>query len=332
MVLALLGILKHGQPNDTFNTKRLFRDAFVEFVATTLFIFSGTLSASSTGKKLALGQGAAEDVGRVLPIAMAFGISIMTLAYSIGHLTGGHMNPAVSLLMFFRRQMSATKMIFYWIAQFVGAILGASLTWGCVSSLAGDPVLNGEFKRPPFHLGANTLDPTMTAGNGFLLEFMGSVVFFFVIAQTALDKRGIADSMFPAIPIGFSLVVVHICLIPFTGCGVNPARTFGPSIVVCMAGGDCEAVMGDAYWIYWIGPFLASWAVAELTLIMEMDVDGVEAATAPKEIESAGEDAPNTDLAKEEQELMKEVANTAEEPEISPDEEQPGVQASTLSA
>jgi aquaporin Z len=161
------------------------------------------------------------DVGRLLPIAFGFGVSIMFLAFSIGHLTGGHMNPAVSLMMVFKRQMSWTKMACYWLAQFVGALLGASLVWGGTSGVQNQSRLFGaiEIGRPPLGLGATTLDPAISVGNGFLLEFMGSFVFYFVIAQTALDTRGIAKSMFPAIPIGFSLIVVHLCLIPFTGCG-----------------------------------------------------------------------------------------------------------------
>lgn len=212
MPLAILGLLKHGSPNDTANLKKLARDSFVEFLATTVFVFNGTLGATSTGKKL-VGQGATEDVGRILPIAMAFGISIMTLAYAIGHITGGHMNPGVSFLMFLRRQISFTKMCCYWVAQLIGAVLGSALMWGCISGVADEPKLDGAFNHPPFDLGATMLDPTITTGNGFLIEFMGSFFFFFVIAQTALDKRGIATSMFPAIPIGFALVVTHICLI-----------------------------------------------------------------------------------------------------------------------
>lgn len=153
------------------------------------------------------------DVAVVLPIAMVFGVSIMVLAFSIGHMTGGHMNPGVSCLMFFRRQMSFIKMICYWIAQFVGGILGAAITWGCISGLQGDEMLDSVYPKPPFSLGSTTLFGGITTGNGFLLEFMGSFFFYFVIAQTALDKRGIGGSMFPAIPIGFSLIVVHICLI-----------------------------------------------------------------------------------------------------------------------
>jgi len=93
---------------------------------------------------------------------------------------------------------------------------------------------------------------------------MGSTFFYFVIAQTALDERGISGSFFPPLVIGLSLVVAHLGLIPFTGCGLNPARTFGPSMIVCMAG-NCDEVVSDAYWIYWIGPFSGSFIVAELT-------------------------------------------------------------------
>jgi len=299
MVLVLMQIASLGFPNDTSNTKRLLRDTFVEFVATTLFIFAGTLSAASTGYKL-VGMKVDGDVARTLPIAMVFGVSIMVLAFSIGHLTGGHMNPAVSSLMLFRRQISPLKMGCYWLAQFIGGLVGACLTWGCISNLANQETFGGkDYDRPPFTLGSTTLVPQLTTGNGFLLEFMGSFFFYFVIAQTALDKRGIATSNLPAIPIGFSLIVVHVCLIPFTGCGVNPARTFGPSMVTCMVGGGCDEVAGSWYWIYYVAPFFASYCVAELTLIMDMDVGEATEEPLPESAkESPEEDSPDADALK----------------------------------
>ena len=157
-------------------------------------------------------------------------------------------------------------------------MLASSLVWGSTSDLAGDEVeaIDGAtLNRPPFLLGANTLaEGAITTANGFLLEFMGSVIFFFVIAQCALDERGVSLTNFPGLPIGLILVVVHICLIPFTGCGVNPARTFGPAIVTCMGNSDlCSSVIGPWWWIYWVGPFLASYVVADITLWMSIDVD-----------------------------------------------------------
>ena len=128
--------------------------------------------------------------------------------------------------------------------------------------------------RPPFLLGSTTLNERISVGSGFLLELMGSIIFYFVIAQTALDTRGVASTSFPGIPIGLSLVVVHICLIPFTGCGVNPARTFGPAVVVCMSTYEnCSDSIGDWWWIYFVGPFMASLVVAEITNLLEINVD-----------------------------------------------------------
>jgi glycerol uptake facilitator-like aquaporin len=211
---TLIALWKNEAPDDMGNRKRVIRDTLIEFGATTLFVYFGTLSAVSTGRKLA-GQGGIEDVARILPIAFSFGISIMCLAYAVGHITGGHMNPGVSLMMVFQRQMSFPKMICYWLAQFVGATLGSSILWGSVNALTGESKsAGGTYDRPPFDLGATTLDSTLSSANGFLLELMGSFFFYFVISQTALDKKGIADSFFPAIPVGFSLIVVHICLIP----------------------------------------------------------------------------------------------------------------------
>lgn len=272
---SIIALIDNPAPDDCSNRKQLIKHSLIELCATTIFIYFGTLSAISTGIKLGDDEA---DVARVFPIAFTFGITIMCLAFSIGHITGGHMNPGVSLLMFFQRQMSLTKMASYWMAQLIGALIASALVWASIDSLSNAQKINGEtYNSPPFGLGSNTLNPKVSPGNGFLLELMGSFFFYFVISQTALDKKGIAKTSFPAIPIGFSLVVVHICLIPFTGCGVNPARTFGPAMVTCMsADGDCAAVVGDWWWIYYVGPFLAAFLVAELTALINWNVDDVQ--------------------------------------------------------
>ena len=277
---TILGLMNNPAPDDFSDKKKVMKHSIVEFLATAIFVYMGTISAVSTGTQLGGGSGQGDSVSRIWPIAFAFGISIMCLVYSIGHITGGHMNPAVSLLMYFERQMSIYKMLCYWLAQFLGAWVGSALVWASVSN---DAFITN-FGSPPFMLGANTIDSQLNSGNAFLLELMGSFFFFFVISQTALDNKGIASTNFFAIPIGFSLVVVHICLIPFTGCGVNPARTFGPAINVCASGSDdCAAVIPGAWWVYWIGPFLAAFLVAEITDLVawaetdDIKVDGEKA-------------------------------------------------------
>lgn len=264
---SIIGLFSSSGPDDTSNTKLLLKHTAIEFLATTIFVYFGTLSAVSTGTKLGGGSGEGSDVARIFPIAFSFGIMIMCLAYSIGHITGGHMNPGVSFMMLLRKQMSLQKMVFYWFAQFFGAMLGSAFVWGSTNGL-GDA---------PYKLGSNTLDPNITVGNGFLVEIIGSFFFYFVISQTALDTKGIGNTSFPPIAIGFSLVVTHICLIPFTGCGVNPARTFGPAVVVCAADKTlCGEVVGSWWWIYWAGPFFAAFLVAEVNALMEWDVEDKE--------------------------------------------------------
>jgi len=273
--MATILNLRNNRPNES--KAKLIRDTAVEFVATTVFVYAGTLSAVSTGKQQ-IEQGIPGfALARILPVSFVFGISIMALAFSIGHLSGGHMNPGVSLMMFFKCQIGFKKMILYWLAQFSGALFGAAIMWGSVSGLAGMEMPDGsELAVPPFNLGANgPMGPYVTTGNAFLVEFVGSFFFFLVIAQTACDNRGTGGTLFPAIPIGFILIVVHICLIPFTGCGVNPARTFGPSVVACMVGpGVCDQVANQEwYWVFYIAPFLASFAVAEVTYWMSGKTD-----------------------------------------------------------
>ena len=259
---TISALINNPAPDDTSNRKKVIKHSLIEFFATGGFIYLGTLAAVSTGTKL----GDGDDVARVFPIAFAFGITIMCLVYAIGHITGGHMNPGVSLLMYFQRQMSLKKMVCYWFAQLLGGLAASGLVWASVSNYSSNP---------PFLLGSTTLDDNISAGNGFLLEMLGSFFFYFVISQTALDKTGIATTSFPAIPIGFSLVVVHICLVPFTGCGVNPARTFGPAMVLCtMASSDeCANAVGDWWWIYYVGPFVAAFLVAEITHLVNWDVE-----------------------------------------------------------
>mmetsp|Transcript_34157 Transcript_34157/g.50191 ORF Transcript_34157/g.50191 Transcript_34157/m.50191 type:complete len:286 (-) Transcript_34157:204-1061(-) len=255
MVSALF---KKKSPDDMGTA---LRDGLTEFVATGLFVYFGTLSVAACAKKGALSE--FENLYAVIslfPIAFAFGISITVLVYSIGHVTGGHMNPGVSLLMYFKREMSLWKMLIYMVCQGLGAMIGSAMVLGTAQSIVQS---NGG----TYNLGQNSLSSTTSVGSAFLVEIVGSFMFYFVIAQTALDKKGVAKTSFPPLPIGLSLVVVHICLIPFTGCGINPARTFGPSMVSIMTGYPVAGSRG--YWVYYIAPFSASFLVAEFTNFLE---------------------------------------------------------------
>ena len=148
-----------------------------------------------------------------LAVAFGFGIALLGGLYAFGEVSGGHFNPIVSLAMFLDRRLSALDTIWYWIAQFVGAIL-ASL--GVLVIFAS----RDEVKA--------TATTTSSDARAFFLELIFSAIFVAVILQvTRSDRYGASALM--AIPL--TLFSIHVALIPFTGSSVNPARTFGPDLV-----------------------------------------------------------------------------------------------------
>mmetsp|Transcript_23058 Transcript_23058/g.32488 ORF Transcript_23058/g.32488 Transcript_23058/m.32488 type:complete len:355 (-) Transcript_23058:25-1089(-) len=259
-MLCIYRLIKTPAPDDTANGKKILKECAAEFFGTAIFVYFGTLSAVSTGSILSSAEFG--DVARIFPIAFCFGVSILSLVYTIGPISGGHMNPGVSLMTFFKGEMSLLKLIAYWSVQLFGSMAASAWVWLSVYHMSNDP---------PSFLGATTLDPDLSSGNGFLLELMGSFFFYFVISECASKIP-----QFAPIPIGLSLTVAHICLIPFTGCGVNPARTFGPAVVSCFGYNvQCSDVIASSWWIYWIGPFVASLLVAEFSIIQNWMVSVV---------------------------------------------------------
>jgi len=224
----------------------------------------GCGSVTATGEFLVANAAnpVAPAVGRIMPIATAFGISIVVLAFTIGPISGGHINPAVTLAILIQRRISPMRAMLYWIAQFSGASAGALMLWGGISNVSYAPV-NGIEKlanftlgtsivpavqRPPFLLGANQLNMALNPGNGLILEIMGTSMLVWTVLSTAVDSRSLNQvQMLAPLPIGFSVWVVHLVLIPWTGCGINPARTFGPALINSLAGMD---TWGANWWIY----------------------------------------------------------------------------------
>jgi MIP family channel proteins len=259
-----------------------FRQLAAEFMAMILFVWIGTGSAVSSGMWTPGG-----DPARLLTIATAFGVGIAVLAYGIGHISGGHINPAVTLAFMLLGDISIVKGILYMVVQFTGAIVGSLIVWGCAAGLADgcddssqEPVcLNSRFGDqwgPAFTLGLNTVSSTTSIGSAFLLELVGTYLLVITVLNSAVDKNSGAGSCAP-IAIGWSVMLAHINLVPFTGCGINPARTFGPMIVDSIAGiGGQVWIRG--WWVYYVAPFVGS-AFAALTykfILASPDVSPVE--------------------------------------------------------
>ena len=193
--------------------------------------FIGTLTLVLFGCGAAVLGG--ENVGQ-LGIALAFGFAIVAMAYGIGSISGCHVNPAVSLAVFIAGRMNARDLVLYWIAQFLGALVGA----GILAAIAG--TAGG--------LGQNGWGP------GYNGEFSMQSALIFEVVMTALFVIVILGSTSPAAPAGFAglaigitLAVIHIVGIQVTGVSVNPARSFGPALLV---GGQALSQV----WVFFVAP------------------------------------------------------------------------------
>ena len=187
---------------------------------------------------------AGDFVGQ-LGIAMAFGLSIVAMAYGIGPISGCHINPAVSFGAFVAGRLSMKDMLLYWAAQFVGALIAAGVLYMIASGKPGyDLAVNG--------LGQNGYDSGSPGGYslaaGFVFEVVATFLFLVVILG-ATSKN--APAGFAGISIGLTLAMIHIAGIQVTGVSVNPARSFGPAVFV---GGQALTQL----WLFIVAPLIGA--------------------------------------------------------------------------
>jgi aquaporin Z len=206
-----------------------------EVLGTFILVFIGSLAIISSG-------GGADPGGRIM-IAFGFGIALLAGLYAFGEVSGGHFNPIVSLAMFLDRRLSALETIWYWIAQFVGAIVASLLI--LVTFADRDAV-------------KATATRSSSDARGFFLELICSAIFVAVILQVTRSNR-YGSSALIAIPL--TLFAIHIALVPLTGSSVNPARSFAPTLVGATAWSDI--------WIYILAPpagAIIGWAAHMVTV------------------------------------------------------------------
>lgn len=202
-----------------------------EFIGTFVLVFFACGTAAVVGCSAENGTG-------YLLTALAFGLVIVAMAYSVGNVSGCHINPAVSIAMLLCKKLSLKDFIGYVIAQFVGATVGAALLMLFVGKDSG--------------LGANALYQG-NIGLSLLIEVILTFVFVFaILGVTSKTNNGAVAG----IVIGLSLTLVHILGISFTGTSVNPARSFGPALLV---GGDALKCV----WVFIVAP-LAGGVLAAL--------------------------------------------------------------------
>ena len=190
------------------------------------------------------------------------------MAYGIGHISGGHINPAVTFAFVLLGDKSVLAGALYILAQLAGAVVGSFVVWGCSQGMqvncdAGD-VANGVCAPqyitpsgeygPAFSIGLNQVSDSISIGSAFFLELVGTYLLVFTVLHSAVHSASGAANAAP-IAIGWSVLLAHINLIPFTGCGINPARSFGPMIVDSI-GGLSGIVWIRGWWIYYTAPFV----------------------------------------------------------------------------
>ena len=213
------------------------------------------------GTAMLVGCDAANGGGYILT-ALAFGLTIVAMAYSIGNISGCHINPAVSLGVLLTGGMTTGEFIGYVISQCVGALCGTTVLW-IIFGLGGVEDKTGQLVDAAHKLngfGANGV--AGVSGNhfaGLVVEIV--LTFIFVIAILGVTSKKANHGSFGGLVIGLTLVVVHILGIGLTGTSVNPARSFGPALVA-MINGNSEPMA--ALWVFIVGPLVGA-ALAAFT-------------------------------------------------------------------
>jgi aquaporin Z len=225
------------------------RRMVAEFFGTFWLTFGGCGSAVLAAGFPGLGIG-------FLGVAFAFGLTVLTMAYAVGHISGGHFNPAVTLGLWAGGRCANKHVIPYLVAQLVGAILAAAVLWVIASGkpdwIAGGFAANGYGNLSPGKYGLAAC---------FVTEILATFFFLFIIIGTT--SKGAATG-FAGIPIGLSLTLIHLVTIPVTNTSVNPARSTGPAL---FAGG---AYIGQL-WLFWLAPIAGAVIAGLLTRWMYQD-------------------------------------------------------------
>lgn len=215
-----------GSIREELRSWDLWRATAAEFVATFLFVFAGCASTSVPNSD-------------VVKIAFCFGLGIMAMVQMVGHISGGHINPAVSIAMAIVFNISPFRAFFYIIAQCLGAIAGAFFLKGVAWEGAG--------------LGVTRLNGGINAGQGFAIEmFLTFILVAVIFASTDGNRSHFGN---PAIVIGLTVTLSHLAAIPFTGSSINPARSLGSA---------AAANEWEDHWVYWVGPIFGACVAALL--------------------------------------------------------------------
>ncbi|KAI8916485.1 aquaporin-like protein [Powellomyces hirtus] len=213
----------------------IVRDALaasVETLGTFLFLFAayGAVNAASAAAIAEGGASGVVGVAGTMMIATSFGLSLLVVAWALYRVSGGLLNPAVTVALVISKAITPRRGAMFVIGQLIGA-------------LAAGAVVEGLFPGP--FTGANTLKNGISITQAFFLEIILTALFTIVVLMLAVEKS--KHTYLAPIGIGLALFLVHLVAVPYTGCSVNPARSFGASVF--------EGEWNN-HWVFWLAPIL----------------------------------------------------------------------------
>lgn len=204
----------------------------------------GTMVLVLIGCGSAVFNGGCGTPAQVLMVAVAFGLSVVAMAYTIGCISGCHINPAITLGCFLSGRMNGKDAGMYMLFQVIGAFIGSAIIYLLVSFIDMNYATT---------TGANACAEGVSITGGLIAEIVFTMIFVLVVLGTTDPKKGAGN--FAGLAIGLSLILIHIVCIPITGTSVNPARSIAPAI---FEGGAALQQL----WIFIVGPFVGAFLSA----------------------------------------------------------------------
>jgi aquaporin TIP len=242
--------------DDEDHWQSLWRGSAAEFFATAIFVFIGT--GSVIAAKSTLGEDHIHPYS-VTIIALAHGMAIMCMVYSVGEISGGHINPAVTWALLITDRLSIVRAAVYWVSQFTGALVGSAILKGLLT------------EELEFHMGCHMVNDQLTDWQGLGLEIVFTFIFVLVVFSTAISP--FVGKMAPVggseygpgkmtpFAVGATIMILILVGAPMTGGSMNPARSLGPAVV---RGDTCW----DRHWVYWFGPLIGSTSAAVIAQVL----------------------------------------------------------------
>lgn len=220
---------------------KLIKNSIVELLGTMFLVFFGCGIAITSSYYAIGGNG----VVNVVATSLGFGLVLMALVYAIGHISGCHLNPAVSIACLIDKRMSVKEFLAYILAQIIGGILGAALLYGLLKAMNFDILSKID--------GTNAIAGTKWQGYLGTVIFEIIITFFFVMVVLKMTRNK-NNGKVVGMVIGLTLALVHLIGVNVTGTSVNPARSFGPALMALAFNLNKVAIMD--VWVFFVGPLL----------------------------------------------------------------------------